>query len=125
MLTAFDLTPFLKVPGHYLLDVVCDVDTTNIKRPVDPHEAADTTHIIPVIAKLVAPEAVDVAWENVPQSALFLNSCIGESVKIFAVLSFRAKSSSEEKTEVGSRYSVGLGISRIGGDIASSLGLVL
>lgn len=59
------LAPFLKMSRNNLLDIVTDMDTTDVKRPILSQKRSDTTHIIPVIAEFVATETVDVGVEDV------------------------------------------------------------
>lgn len=63
-----------------LLNIVADVDTTNVKRPVLAHKRSDTAHVISVIAEFVAPETVDVGVEDVVDC--------GEAMEVFAFLAF-------------------------------------
>ena len=107
------------------LDVVGNVDATDIKRSVDPHETSHASHIIPVVAKLVAPETVHVAGKHVAQTTIFLDSCIWQSVEILAVLSLGAKSSGIEKAKVRPRHSVCARISGVKRNVAPALGLML
>jgi hypothetical protein len=63
-----------------LLNIVTDVDTTNVKRPILSHKRSDTAHVISVVAEFVAPETVDVGVEDVVDC--------GEAMEIFAFLAF-------------------------------------
>lgn len=60
-----DLAPFCKVTSNNLLDIVRDMDPPNVYRPVLAGEASNATHIIAVVAELVASEAVDIRVEEV------------------------------------------------------------
>lgn len=86
VLTALDLSPFLKVPGNNLLDIIGDMDATNVKCPVHPHKTSNTAHVVSVVTELVASEAINIAREYVSESALFLHPCVWQPMEKLALL---------------------------------------
>lgn len=59
--TSFNITPFPKVPkNHFLrfLPVSSLFDSANVECPILPVKASNTTHIVSIVGKFVASEAV-------------------------------------------------------------------
>lgn len=75
-----NMSPFLEMSRNDLLDIITDVNTTNVQCPVLSHKRSDTAHVIPVIAEFIAPETVDVRVEDVV-------NC-GKAMEVFALLTF-------------------------------------
>jgi len=65
-----------------LLNIITDMDTTNVQRPILSHKRPNTAHVISVIAEFVAPETVDVGVKDVVDC--------GEAMEVFAFLAFGA-----------------------------------
>lgn len=136
---ALNLSPFCKMPCHDLLDIVRHMDPANVHCAILAGEAADATHVVAVVAKLVAAKAVNVRVEDVVSA--------GQSVEVVAILALGAAncqqpflkkerawrgwepdvpySPGEKKTEIGPRPCIGARVPGVLGDIASPLGMCL
>jgi hypothetical protein len=88
--------------SNNLLNVIRDVDPTHIERAILPSEASHAAHIISVIRKLVAAEAVDVRVEDIGNS--------GKAVQVLAILALGADATSEVETEVRAGVLVGASV---------------
>lgn len=62
---ALDGAPFGEMSRHDFFDVVCHMDAANVDRRRDPRKAAYSSEIVPKIAELISPEAVDVRGKDV------------------------------------------------------------
>jgi len=94
--TVFDLAPLLKMSSHNLFRLgpcTCLFDTPNVERAVLSRESADATHVISIIRKLVAREAV---LARIGQRAFRIR----EGVQVFTLPAIRAAPASKEETTV-------------------------
>jgi len=92
----FNLAPLLKMTFHNLFSFgpcTCLFDTANVKRAVLSRESADATHVISIIRKLVAREAV---LARIGQRAFRIR----ERVQVFALPAVGAAPASKEETAV-------------------------
>ena len=60
--------------SDHLLDIIRDVYPANVQRAVNSQKAPNTAHVVPVVAELVAPEAVDIARKYITQSTIFFDA---------------------------------------------------
>jgi len=90
------------------------MDASDVERVVLPHEAPHTTHVVAVVAVLVAAEAVDVGVEQVSHS--------GEAVKVFAFMPTGAQAPRKEEAEKRPGDSVCSCVPRIAADRAPPKG---
>ena len=56
LLTAVYLAPLCKVAGYNLFDVICHMYSANVESTIHPHERANSTHVVPVVAVFVSAE---------------------------------------------------------------------
>ena len=94
--TVFDIAPFLKMSSYDLLRLgTCArfFDTPDIKRAVLSCKSTDTTHVITIVGKLVACEAV---LARIGQSAFRVR----EGMQVFALPAVGAAPSGEEETTI-------------------------
>ncbi|KAJ3490812.1 hypothetical protein NLG97_g5715 [Lecanicillium saksenae] len=103
--------------SHNLFNIVRDVYATDVDGPVDAHEAAHAAHVISIVGKLVAPEAVHVGAEDVVHAR--------QAVQVVAVDALGADAPGEAHAEEAAGEAVSLCVSRVGGDVAAALGLGL
>lgn len=87
------------------------MNPANIQRAILPREASNTTHIVSIIGKLVAPETIDVWIKDISHGR--------EAVEVFAIYTLRTKSAREEEAEVGAGRLVGARVARVFGDVAA------
>lgn len=93
-----------------LLNVVGNVYATNVEGAVLAHEAAHASHVVSVVAVLVAAEAVDVRIEDVVDG--------GQAVQVLALLALGAQALGEEEAEVAPGDPVGARVATVLGYVA-------
>ena len=92
----FDIAPFLEMSSydHFRLGTcTCFFDTPDIKRAVLSCESTYTTHVIAIVGKLVACEAV---LARIGQRAFWVR----ERMQIFALPAIGAAPPGKEKTRI-------------------------
>jgi len=92
----------------------CLLDTTNIEGSVLSVEAANTTHVIAIVGKLFAGEAV---FGSVRRSRVRAR----ETVQIFTLPAIRTASPGEEETDVFVAGGVGASKARVGFNLTAGL----
>ena len=96
MLTLFNGTPLLEVLDHNLLRLGARTRLlypANVERPVLPREAANTTHVVSVVRKLVSRKAV---LGGIGQRS----GRVGKHVEVFAFPAVRTAPTGEEQAAV-------------------------
>jgi hypothetical protein len=96
MRTVFDIAPFLEMSSYDLFSLgTCArfFDTSDIKRAVLSCESTDTTHVITIVGKLVACEAV---LARIGQRTFRVR----ESMHVFALPAIGAAPSGKEETTI-------------------------
>jgi hypothetical protein len=92
----FDVAPLLEMASHNLFRFSTRAslfDTPDIKRAVLSCKSADTTHVVTVVGKLVAREAV---LTRIRQSAFWIR----ERVQVLALPSVGAAPAGKEETAI-------------------------
>lgn len=103
--------------SHNLFNIVRDMYAANIYCAVDPHEASYSAHVVSVVGKLVAAEAVHVGVEQIQRSR--------QPVQEIAVDSLGTQPARERQAKVAARLAVCLCVSCVLGNVAAALGLGL
>jgi hypothetical protein len=96
MRTVFDLAPFLEMSSYDLFRLGTGAsffDTPDIKRAVLSCESTDTTHVITIVGKLVACEAV---LARIGQRAFGVRECM----QVFALPTIGTAPPGKEKTTI-------------------------
>lgn len=108
-LTPLDVAPFSKMSDDDFLGFgssACLLDTTDIESSVLSVEAADTTHVIAIVGKLFAGEAI---FGSVRRSRVWAR----ETVQIFTLPAIGTASSGKEETDVFVAGGVGASEARV------------
>ena len=99
------------MPCHNLLNIISNVNSPDVKRPVLPHEAPHSTHIIPIVTVLISPEAINIRIEQIMYP--------WQSVQVLALMALGTDSTRKEQTKVAAGYFVGARIAAVARDAAS------